>query len=46
MLFLKIYDDRESEQELMDQVYRRLVMLLCRPCYESWIEDPTQTLAS
>lgn len=30
-----------SEQELMDQVYRRLVVLLCRPCYEHWIEDPT-----
>lgn len=31
-----------SEQELMDQVYRRLVLLLCRPCYEMWIEDPTK----
>lgn len=30
-----------SEQELMDQVYRRVVVLLCRPCYEHWIEDPT-----
>ncbi len=30
-----------SEQELMDQVYRRVVVLLCRPCYEPWIEDPT-----
>ncbi len=30
-----------SEQELMDQVYRRVVVLLCRPCYEVWIEDPT-----
>ncbi len=29
-----------SEQELMDQVYRRLVLLMCRPCYEQWIEDP------
>ncbi len=29
-----------SEQELMDQVYRRLTMLLCRPCYEPWIEKP------
>ena len=35
-----------SEQELMDQVYRRLVLLMCRPCYELWIEDPTQTIAS
>ncbi len=30
-----------SEQELMDQVYRRLVLHLCRPCYERWIENPT-----
>ena len=35
-----------SEQELMDQVYRRLVLLMCRPCYEQWIEDPTGTSAS
>ena len=32
-----------SEQELMDQVYRRVVVLLCRPCYEHWIEDPTES---
>ena len=31
-----------SEQELMDQVYRRLVLLMCRPCYEGWIEDPSK----
>jgi len=30
-----------SEQELMDQVYRRLILYLCRPCYEHWIENPT-----
>ncbi len=30
-----------SEQELMDQVYRRLTLLLCTACYEPWIEDPT-----
>ncbi|HID21095.1 MAG TPA: hypothetical protein EYP14_01660 [Planctomycetaceae bacterium] len=30
-----------SEQELMDQVYRRLILYLCRPCYETWIENPT-----
>ncbi|MCH8823166.1 MAG: hypothetical protein IH984_06615 [Planctomycetes bacterium] len=35
-----------SEQELMDQVYRRLILLMCRPCYELWIEDPTGTSAS
>lgn len=35
-----------SEQELMDQVYRRLVLLMCRPCYELWIEDPAGTSAS
>jgi hypothetical protein len=31
-----------SEQELMDQVYRRLVIHLCRPCYVIWIENPTR----
>ncbi len=30
-----------SEQELMDQVYRKLVVLLCLPCYQAWIENPT-----
>ncbi len=30
-----------SEQELMDQVYRRLTLLLCTSCYEPWIEYPT-----
>lgn len=30
-----------SEQELMDQVYRRLVLLLCAGCYATWIDDPT-----
>lgn len=30
-----------SEQELMDQVYRRLVMSLCATCYGRWIENPT-----
>ena len=29
-----------SEQELLDQVYRRLVVYLCGPCYRRWIEDP------
>ena len=30
-----------SQQELMDQVYRRLNLLLCTPCYEHWIDNPT-----
>ena len=32
-----------TEQELMDQVYRRLVLYLCTPCYRLWIENPTGT---
>lgn len=28
-----------SERELLDQVYRRLVVYLCGPCYRQWIED-------
>ena len=31
-----------SEQELMDQVYRRLTLLLCNACYTEWIEDPAR----
>ena len=30
-----------SEQEAMDQVYRRLIFYLCGPCYRRWIENPT-----
>ena len=30
-----------SEQELMDQVYRRLTVLLCTSCYQAWIDNPT-----
>jgi hypothetical protein len=30
-----------SEREAMDQVYRRLTLYLCTPCYGRWIEDPT-----
>jgi hypothetical protein len=30
-----------SEQELMDQVYRRLTIHLCGVCYKTWIENPT-----
>jgi len=29
-----------TEQELMDQVYRRLTVHLCGPCYRQWIESP------
>lgn len=29
-----------SDREAMDQVYRRLTILLCAPCYRGWIEDP------
>ena len=31
-----------SSQEAMDQVYRRLVLYLCGPCYRHWIEDPVK----
>jgi hypothetical protein len=31
-----------SEQELMDQVYRRLLLHLCGPCCRQWIEDPVK----
>ena len=29
-----------SPQEAMDQVYRRLTLCLCTPCYRRWIENP------
>lgn len=31
-----------TERELMDQVYRRLTIHLCGPCYRQWIEDPAR----
>ena len=31
----------QSEQELMDQVYRRVTLYLCGSCYPVWIENPT-----
>ena len=31
----------QSERELLDQVHRRLELLLCRACYAGWIEQPT-----
>lgn len=30
-----------SEQDLLDQVYRRLTLHLCGQCYRRWIENPT-----
>lgn len=38
-LLKRMYDF--SEQELMDQVHRRLTLLLCAVCYQQWIDDPT-----
>ena len=29
-----------SERELLDDVYRRLTITLCGPCYRTWIENP------
>jgi hypothetical protein len=29
-----------SEQEALDQVYRRLTLHLCTACYRKWIENP------
>ncbi|NNF42239.1 MAG: hypothetical protein HKO59_13350 [Phycisphaerales bacterium] len=29
-----------STQELMDDVYRKITVHLCRACYLSWIENP------
>ncbi|MFP4354975.1 MAG: hypothetical protein ACLFUJ_07590 [Phycisphaerae bacterium] len=30
-----------SEQDLNDQVHRRLTIHLCNRCYRRWIEDPS-----
>jgi hypothetical protein len=30
-----------SEQEALDQVYRRMTVYLCNACYRQWIESPT-----
>jgi hypothetical protein len=29
-----------SEQEALDEVYRRLTLHLCGPCFRHWIENP------
>jgi hypothetical protein len=31
----------QGNQQIQDQVYRRVVFLLCMSCYQRWIEDPT-----
>lgn len=31
---------RMGQQELTDQVFRRLTIHLCAPCYRVWIENP------
>ena len=31
-----------SERELLDQVYRRLILHLCGSCYRQWIEEPVR----
>jgi hypothetical protein len=30
-----------SDQEAMDQVYRKMTIFLCSACYQQWIENPT-----
>jgi hypothetical protein len=30
-----------SQRELMDQVVRRMTLILCGRCYRQWIENPT-----
>ena len=32
--------EQYSERELMDQVFRRVVLYLCTRCYREWIERP------
>ena len=34
--------DGLSEEEALAQVYRRLTLSLCGPCYWGWIENPTR----
>jgi hypothetical protein len=29
-----------TEQEAMDQVYRKMTLCLCTACYQRWIEHP------
>jgi len=38
-----VEDMRElSQQELLDQVYRRVTIFLCLGCYAEWIENPAR----
>ena len=38
-----IEETRElSEQELLDQVYRRVTIFLCLRCFNEWIENPAR----
>ncbi len=41
--FRRVFDEARdmSERDLLDQVFRRLTVHLCRRCYDVWIEDPT-----
>lgn len=32
--------DAVTEQEAMDQVFRRVVLYFCTSCYNGWIENP------
>ena len=40
-IFEEIRD--KTEQDLADQVFRRLILHLCAPCYTEWIENPTSS---
>ena len=31
---------RMSDQEAMDQIYRKVIIHLCNACYREWIENP------
>ena len=33
--------DQLSAQEAVDQVFRRVTLYLCNPCFREWIEKPT-----
>ncbi len=33
--------EQSSPQEAMDSVHRQMTFFLCRPCYRTWIENPT-----
>lgn len=39
---VRLYDqiERLSEQELLEEVYRRRVLYLCTACFRVWIERP------